>query len=146
MSAQTISAIVVSVMQALGHAPKPPEPAQAPPPVFLAAVAALANLVPERQQIRQFADLDEMSQLNILHAMHSRYGDSLRAQGVTTGEHRAAWRISYDAYDNETGKEVQKRASAEADDTGHRVKPVDIIHRDGDLIRFYEIVRKVWQR
>jgi len=143
LSQQAVSAIVASVMQALGQTAKPTVDAPAKAPPLPPQVIAL---LPERVQIKQFTDLDESSQLNILHSMHSRYGDSLREQGLTSGEHRAAWRISYDAYDKETGANCQGRATVEADTTGVRVKPVEIIRRDGDLLRFYEIVRKTWQR
>lgn len=141
---QTISsAVAVAVSSVLG--PMLQASQQQSPPLLPSPDRV--SLVTQRGAIKQFAELDEAGQMNILHAMHSRYGDSLRDQGVVRGgEHRAAWKVSYDAYDRETGNNVQARASAEGDSTGHRVTPCEMIRRDGHLVKFYEVVRKTWER
>jgi len=116
------------------------------PPIPPEAPAPPTAHIPERHQIKQFSEMDESTQLSVLSSMHGRFADVLNTQGVISGAQRAAWRVSYTAYDKETGANSQGRANAEGDATGNRIRPIDIIQRDGDLSRFHEIVRKTWQR
>ncbi len=97
--------------------------------------------------IKPFEELDVRLQRQILNSMHNRYSDRLgKEYGIIGGGHSAAWDLSYEAYARETGNEVKKRASAESDATGKRVRPLDLIERDGDIVRFWRVVRRLWEK
>jgi hypothetical protein len=97
------------------------------------------------EQPKPFHDLRPVMQRQILWNMHSRVADKLRAQGLTERPLAAAWRTSYEAFEKESGKAITSRASREADTSGVRMQPLDIIEREGELVRFWEVVRRTWE-
>lgn len=135
----TIAATVKVVLEMMqGHSPSLPKL----PPVTSARVE---HTEPE-SRMKGFEELHPNQQRRILHSMHTRYGAHLREQGVFPGEHGAAWDHSYAAYESATGESVREIASARSDSTGTRVKPLDVIEEKGDLVRFWHIVRNLWER
>jgi hypothetical protein len=138
-----ITQVVATVMAAMGHG----RPAAAAPPMLPPAAVASEDDGDHEPGIKRFEQMQPAQQRRILNSMHVRYAEHLKAKcGITTGEQGSAWNISYDAYDQETGANSQKRASAESDSTGVRVRPLDIIERDGELVSFWRVVRRVWER
>lgn len=101
-------------------------------------VAQPAQLPPV---LKDFAEMTPEEQRHLLNVKHKRYADHLRStMGVVTGEYSAAWRRSYEAYERETGVDVIRRAES----TG--VRPLDVIESDGNLVRFWQIIRNTWER
>lgn len=102
--------------------------------------------VPEHRP-KQFPQMDAPTQRKILHSMHGGYAERVaRDSGVEIRRaYPMAWDISYTAFDRETSSDVRARATAQSDSTGERIKPIDLIERDGQLVRFWEIVRKTWE-
>jgi hypothetical protein len=96
--------------------------------------------------VKQFHEMSETAQLSILNSMMSRYARSLESNGMNGSSYAAAWNVSYDAYERATGDRVRDRASREWDGEGKRVQAIEIIRRDGALVRFWEIVRDLWER
>jgi hypothetical protein len=97
------------------------------------------------EQPKQFHELRPVMQRQILWNMHNRIADKLRAQGLTERPLAAAWRTSYEAFEKETGKAITSRASRESDTSGVRMQPLDIIEREGELLRFWDVVRRTWE-
>jgi hypothetical protein len=94
-----------------------------------------------------FEDRTSREQAEILRAMHHGYAHQVRDRyGIIGGEHAYAWNISYEAYRKETGLDVKARATAESRRTGESVTPLSLILKDGDVVRFWQIVRKTWER
>lgn len=138
--AERITAIVLAVMQTL-EAQRDQRP-----PALAAAQPQTAPADAPEPGIKQFDEMDVHSQRKLLNSMHSRYGAWLKKHyGIQTGEYAAAWDLSYEAYDRQTGAGVKARASSESDRTGERVRPLDLIEQDGDLVRFWKIVRELWE-
>lgn len=139
MNAQTISTIVISVLQALGHGvTQPTAPRLAAP-----APDDAANGEPG---IKNFDQMPESMQRGILNSMHNRFGDSLSKNGLIGSQHATAWNISYDAYEKATGSNIKARATVRSDSTGQRVRPIDIVQEDGALVEFWQVCRKTWER
>jgi hypothetical protein len=97
------------------------------------------------EQPKPFHDLRPVMQRQILWNMHSRIADKLRAQGLNERPLAAAWRTSYEAFEKESGKAITSRASRESDTSGVRMQPLDIIEREGELVRFWDVVRRTWE-
>ena len=93
---------------------------------------------------KQFPDLPPVMQRQIIENMHRGFADKLRDGGVKDGALSSVWRTSYQAFERATGKALCRRASAESD-AGTRVSPLDIVEREGELVRFWEIVRRTWE-
>lgn len=136
-----LATVLGPVLQQLGFGPQGAQSAPIP------ALPAFASADPPDMAIKPFSELEPPMQRNIITSMHTRYATRLKKHyGIPAGEHAAAWKISYEAYDKRTGKRVCERASEVSDSTGARVRPLDIIERDGDLVRFWLIVREVWEQ
>ena len=95
-------------------------------------------------QPKHFSQKSEATQCAILASMHSQYADRLKLDGIDRPL-ATAWRISYEEWDRQSGKNVRARASERSDETGQRITPLEIIREDGDLVRFWEVVREFWE-
>jgi hypothetical protein len=141
-----ITQVVTAVIGALGPARAAPAVPQLPP-IEVGAESEAHGDEYQAPTIKQFPDLSQQEQAGILNRMHTGYGQQVeRLYGITSGHFAYAWNISYDAYHRETGIDIKARSSAESDRTGRRVTPLSLIQQDGDLVRFWQIVRKTWER
>lgn len=124
MTTETVAQVVVSVIQQLGLVPHKQPQAPALPPA---------------QAPTDFSKMTEMELREILNAHHTALARDLEASGVRGG-FNAAWRLSYRAFQEQTGIDVLGPAKRE------NVRAIEVIARLGELRRFWDVVRSVRPR
>lgn len=113
--------------------------------MFLKAIAELRHAPSDHFEAKPFSELSQGHQAAIIANMVRTHADQLASEGIPN-EYSVAWNILYSQYEEDTGDLVRKIATAESDSRGSRVRPFDLLKREGKLVQLMESARKVFFR